>query len=249
MARYFNAALYRLRKLTRTLFILSDYVAFRRGLKHKQSRFPLRWNDFSPCVGEKTGSTYFDRHYVYHPAWAARVLARTKPESHTDISSVLQFSAILSAFLPVKFYDYRVAHLNLSNLSSSKADLVQLPFPDDSVMSLSSMHTVEHVGLGRYGDPIDPDGDLKAMSELKRVLAPGGSLLFVVPIGEPRIAFNAHRVYGYRQIREYFADLTMKEFALIPQHEEDGDLIYNASEEQVDKEVYGCGCFWFVKDR
>jgi hypothetical protein len=240
---------HRLRKLAYTLLILSDYAVFRRGLKNTESRFAVRWSDFYPCIGEKTAGTNFDRHYVYHPAWAARVLARTKPECHMDISSALQFSAILSAFVPVKFYDYRPAHLSLSNFSSSKCDLARLPFPDESVTSLSCMHTVEHIGLGRYGDPIDPDGDLKAMSELRRVLAPGGSLLFVVPIGRPRIAFNAHRIYGYRQIREYFADLTLKEFALIPEDEKDGGLIYNASQEQADKETYGCGCFWFLKER
>jgi SAM-dependent methyltransferase len=248
MARHLNDAFRRLRNLAYTLLILSDYIAFRRGLKDTQSRFPIRWRDFYPRVGEKTESTAFDRHYVYHPAWAARVLARTKPESHTDISSALQFSAILSAFVPVKFYDYRMAHLDLSNFSSSEGDLVHLPFPDDSVMSLSSMHTVEHVGLGRYGDQIDPDGDLKAMNELKRVVAPGGSLLFVVPIGKPRIAFNAHRIYSYKQVREHFSDLTLKEFALIPQHVGDGGLVYNASPEQADKEDYGCGCFWFLKE-
>jgi hypothetical protein len=36
------------------------------------------------------------------------------------------------------------------------------------------MHVVEHIGLGRYGEPMDEQGDLKAIEELKRVLAPGG---------------------------------------------------------------------------
>jgi hypothetical protein len=45
------------------------------------------------------------------------------------------------------------------------------------------MHVVEHVGLGRYGDPIDANGDAQAIKELKCVLWPGGVLYFVVPTG------------------------------------------------------------------
>jgi len=52
-------------------------------------------------------------------------------------------------------------------------------------LDTEGMNVVEHVGLGRYGEPLDPEGDIKAMRELRRVLAPGGSLLFVVPVGRP----------------------------------------------------------------
>ena len=93
------------------------------------------------------------------------------------------------------------------------------------------MHVAEHIGLGRYGDPLDPDGDLKAMGELKRVLAPGGLLLFVVPVGQPRVCFNAHRIYSYGQIVEAFAKLYLEEFALIPDDSIDGGLIINATAE------------------
>ena len=109
------------------------------------------------------------------------------------------------------------------------------------------MHTVEHIGLGRYGEPIDPDGDLKAIKELVRVLAPGGNLIFVTPIGRPRIQFNAHRIYSYEQILQYFGELKLKEFSLIPDNAREICMIYNANKDQADAQVYGCGCFWFVK--
>ena len=65
-------------------------------------------------------------------------------------------------------------------------DLISLPFEDGSFHSLTCMHVVEHIGLGRYGDQVDPDGDLMAMKELERVTAKLGNLLFVVPVGIPK---------------------------------------------------------------
>lgn len=207
----------------------------------------IRWSERYPCLDDNTGGTGFDRHYVYHTAWAARVLAETRPSKHVDISSSLNFCSIASAFVPIEFYDYRPADLSLGNLSSLPGNLLKLSFPDNSVHSLSSMHVVEHVGLGRYGDPLDPDGDLKAIGELKRVLAYGGTLLFVVPVGRPRIMFNAHRIYSYEQILKYFADLQLIEFALIPDNGNEGGLIRNADPCMVKAQSYACGCFLFKK--
>ncbi len=223
--------------------VLADYYKFKN--KIKEDRFSLLFRDFYPIPGENTIDTGFDRHYVYHVAWAMRKVREISPQKHVDISSSLYFAAGLSAFIPVDFYDFRPADIELSNLLSKKGDLLALPFADNSVPSLSCMHTVEHVGLGRYGDAIDPDGDLKAIAELKRVVAPGGSLLFVVPMGKARIEFNAHRIYSYDQIISYFKDLNLKEFSLIPERR--GGIIVHAKKEQADQESYACGLFWFTK--
>lgn len=147
----------------------------------------------------------------------------------------------------MKFYDFRPAQLGLDKLESHPINLLDLEFEDDSISSLSCMHVVEHIGLGRYGDPLDPNGDLKAIKELKRVLAVGGQLLFVVPVGRPKIAFNAHRIYSYLQIMEYFSDLNLFEFALVPDSPDRGGLVRNATEAMADAQAYGCGCFLFKK--
>ena len=222
-----------------------EFVAFAR-LAGATPRFPLRWGERQPRLDDRTKATPFDAHYVYHTAWAARCVAAIAPEVHVDISSSLHFCTIVSAFMPVRFYDYRPAALRLSGLVSGQADLSCLRLATGSVASLSCMHVVEHVGLGRYGDPIDPEGDLKAMAELERVLAPGGSLLFVVPVGRPRIVFNAHRIYAYRQVCDAFATLRLRRFALVGDDPEAG-LIEDAPEALADAQAYGCGCFWFEK--
>ena len=224
-----------------------DFLKFRALSSGRSPRFPLYWRDRKPCLGDHTPSTRFDRHYVYHPAWAARVLARTRPDFHVDISSTLYFSAIVSSFVPIRFYDYRPADMALDNLTSEAADLTALPFADRSLNSLSCMHVVEHVGLGRYGDPLDPEGDLKAISELTRVVSVRGSLLFVVPVGRPRILFNAHRIYSYDQVLELFPGFELREFALVPDDPAEGGLVRGAVRETVDMQAYGCGCFWFLR--
>lgn len=92
------------------------------------------------------------------------------------------------------------------------------------------MHVIEHIGLGRYGDPVDPDGDLKAIAELKSVLAKRGNLLFVAPSGQPKVMFNAHRIYSHNQIMEYFEDMKLEEFSLITRDSpKTGGLIIHAS--------------------
>jgi SAM-dependent methyltransferase len=225
----------------------ADFRKFAALYGQSKKRFPLRWRDREPCLNDRTATTGFDRHYIYQTAWAARILAETRPALHLDISSQLQFCTLVSAFVPVKFYDFRPADLRLSNLTSESADLMSLPFADGSVESLSCMHVVEHIGLGRYGDPIYPDGDLKAMAELLRVLAPGGDLLFVVPVGQPRIVFNAHRIYSCGQVLECFSGLDLIEFALVPDSAADGGLIRNAPLDLGNCQEYGCGCFLFRK--
>jgi SAM-dependent methyltransferase len=225
----------------------ADFERFR--AMTAEPRFELDWDDRLPCLGDRTPATGFDRHYVYHTAWAMRVLARVRPAEHVDVASSLYFAALASAVVPVRYFEYRSVDLRLPGLSCGQADLRRLPFADHSVPSLSCMHVVEHVGLGRYGDPLDPGGDLKAMAELRRVLAPGGSLLFVVPVGRPRVQFNAHRIYAFEQVREAFSELELAEFALVPDRTFGSAIIAPATKQQADAQRYGCGCFWFRRDR
>jgi SAM-dependent methyltransferase len=227
-------------------FFLFDFYKFKR-MSVVGSRFKVGWLDQFPCLLDKTTTTGFEPHYTYHPPWAARIIAQNNPKLHIDFSSILHFSTMVSAFVPVDFYDYRPANIILNNLETKKGDLTAIPFADNSVESLSCMHTVEHVGLGRYGDLMDPNGDIKAIAELKRVLAPGGNLLFVVPIGKPKIEFNAHRIYSYAQIMRYFDDIELREFSLIPDNAVEVGIITNASSDLADAQEWGCGCFWFTK--
>lgn len=237
-----------LRKKKKPEWFRKDYATLTAQARQSEDRFILLKSDFYPCLYDRTKTTPIDRHYIYHPAWAARIIARTAPPLHIDISSTLHFSTMLSAFVKTEFYDYRPADVELDNFTSAKADLTNLHFATDSIESLSCMHTIEHIGLGRYGDPMNYDGDLKAMRELARVLAPGGCLLMVVPVGqENKILFNAHRIYTASAVSEAFGNFGIKivQFAYIPQ--KTGGMVEVDIHNFTTSDSYGCGCFWFTK--
>jgi hypothetical protein len=63
----------------------------------------------------------------------------------------------------------------------------------DACFSISSY---EHDGLGRYGDPLQPDGDIEAMKKMKDLLKKDSLMYLAVPMGYDYVYFNVHRVYG-----------------------------------------------------
>ena len=69
------------------------------------------------------------------------------------------------------------------------------------------LSTIEHIGLGRYGDPIDPWGDVKMARNLARLLRPGGTLLISFPCGPGCVVFNKHRIYTPFRREALFGDL------------------------------------------
>lgn len=233
-----------LHKARRKLHFLSEYREFAHRNRELRPEFTTSWSDRWARLDDDTGHLPFDAHYVYHTAWAARMLAEISPAKHVDISSYTYFATIASAFVPVEFYDYRPANLHLSNLHCGAADLCNLQFDDQSIDSLSCMHTIEHIGLGRYGDPLDASGDQKALGELQRVVAPGGSLLVVVPVGKPRIQFNAHRIYDPRMLETALPELSLHRWSVLPDDSRQG-LVDNPNRDFVLQQKYACGCFWF----
>lgn len=228
----------------RRIDFLSQFRHFAERNQALRPEFSTAWSDRWPRLNDNTGHLPFDAHYVYHTAWAARVVATVAPAKHIDISSYTYFATLVSAFVPVEFYDYRPAAITLSNLKCAAADLCQLPFADAEVESISCMHTIEHIGLGRYGDPLDATGDQRALAELQRVLAPDGSLLVVVPVGKPRIQFNAHRIYDPTMIECMLPELQLHSWALLPDDSSQG-LVDNPDRSFALQQRYGCGCFWF----
>jgi hypothetical protein len=119
-----------------------------------------------------------------------------------------------------------------------------MPYKDGSVKSLSCLHVAEHIGLGRYGDPLDPLGTEKAAAELMRCLAPNGNLYFALPIGKSRLCFNAHRIHSPQQIMTYFEGLELAEFSVTG---DDKQFVEDTNPADYANQRYACGMFWFRK--
>ncbi|MGO9444872.1 MAG: DUF268 domain-containing protein [Thiobacillaceae bacterium] len=200
--------------------------------------------DSHPCLLDWIAQTPFDPHIFYQSAWLARRLALPCPTEHVDIGSDIRMISVLSGFIPTEFLDYRPLQASLPGLRCGSADLMQLDRPDGSIPSLSCLHVIEHVGLGRYGDPVDFAGSARAAAELSRVLAPGGRLYVSVPVGRQRVCFNAHRVFDPKGFTTLFPKLSLMHFSHVDDagqfHE--GSSVGNACNNE-----YACGMYVFTK--
>lgn len=197
-------------------------------------------HEFSDQAGAASG------HYFYQDLWAARKIFAARPATHLDVGSRLDgFVAHLLTFMPVTVIDIRPLQSTVEGLTFIQADATELTgVQDDSVASLSSLHAVEHFGLGRYGDPIEPDACFRAMRALTRVLQPGGRLYFSAPIGIERVEFNAHRVFAPETIMQVMQGLRLVSFAAVA---DDGHFNPNAMTEPYETSNFACGMFEFTK--
>jgi SAM-dependent methyltransferase len=205
---------------------------------------PLTLRDAYPCLFDRTSATPFDGIYFYQDIWAFKAILRANAPTHVDVGSRATFVGMLSAITHVTFIDIRPLKVKLDNFDSRRGSILDLPLDTGSVQSLSCLHVAEHVGLGRYGDPLDPEGTKKAARELSRVLGPGGNLYFSLPVGQPRVCFNAHRIHGPQQILDYFSDLQLVDFAAV---DDQGKFRLEADPGDFAEAVYSCGLFHFTR--
>lgn len=167
-------------------------------------------SDLWPCVRDATAHTPIEPIYFHQNAWGFERIVRNRPAEHVDIASHHAFTSLLSKVLPVTMVDIRPLSLDLPSLRFQRGTITELPYEDRSVESISSLCVVEHIGLGRYGDELDPRGSEKAFAELQRVVAPNGRLVISVPVGpEARLYFNAQRTFTELQVLEYLSELQL----------------------------------------
>ena len=204
----------------------------------------LRLRDSHPCLTDWVGRTSFDHHYFHQGAWLARRLSNRPPWYHVDIGSSVMTLATVSAYVPTLAVEYRPFISGLNGLDVIAGDATRLPFADASLSSISSLHVVEHIGLGRYGDALDPDGWSKALREMARILAPGGVVFLSVPVGRERVCFNAHRVFSPRTLLRHLSELELVEFSYV---DDSGRMHENVSAGAAEYCEYGCGLYMLAR--
>lgn len=188
--------------------------------------------------------------YFWQDLWAARLIHKSAIKKHFDIGSRIDgfIAHLLSMEIEVTLIDIRKAPAIVENLHTIVDDATQLTqIPDNSIESMSALCSLEHFGLGRYGDPIDPEACFKCFQEIQKKIKRGGSLYISVPIGSERIEFNAHRVFYASTIIENFEYMDLQEFSCTA----DGKIEYNVEIHKYDQDKhhgdYRYGLFHFIK--
>jgi hypothetical protein len=197
--------------------LLADYVRFWKSYfdyGRLNGAAPCQLADINMQLGDWQTTTPVS-FYFYQDTWAFHKIIRQSPAWHVDVGSTALLVGCLAGVLRTVSVDVRPLAVKLTGLEALSGSITQLPFADESVESISSLCVVEHIGLGRYGDPLDKNGTIKAASELSRVLARGGNLYVSAPCGRSFIAFNAHRSFEKEEFVRLFPGLTLKEFVLV----------------------------------
>jgi SAM-dependent methyltransferase len=240
--RYLDAVL-RLASAAAGARSLPRYLATRRRYEALLGQ-KLDPADDRPQLQDATSTSPFDAHYTYQDAWAARLIHAAGPQRHIDVGSRISFVVGLAAFVPTTFIDVRPLEVTIPNLDCEAGTITALRFADQSVESISSLHVTEHIGLGRYGDPLDPEGTRNAARELERVVAPGGTLYFSLPVGRPRTEFNAHRVHDPRDVPAMFPALGLSSFAAVL---DDDSYSEDVRPDDIAGSHYACGLYCFTR--
>lgn len=202
---------------------------YHRGLARNYLRY---WNDFKaygklqngapPCRIEDVDIQINDWHsttplgyYFYQDTWAFHKVAKSRPPFHVDIGSTALLVGCMAGITRTISLDIRPVVADIEGLTPLAGLITTLPFLDNSIPSISSLCVLEHIGLGRYGDPLDVHGTQKAAAELERVLAPGGSLYVSVPVGRSYVAFNAHRSFDKSDVLRMFPKCRLEDYRVV----------------------------------
>jgi SAM-dependent methyltransferase len=159
-------------------------------------------------VDRRSTKSHFelDKHIQFW--YASNRLARLAPEEIYDIGSHRSWLLGVGASIKIHSLDVRENNILLENQTNYLGKAEQLPWKDNSVDCVTSLCSLEHFGLGSYGDDFDPFGDIKALSEMKRVLRSGGDFIFTTTLtgGDGFIVFNTRRIYSLEDIHAMLSD-------------------------------------------
>lgn len=217
---------------------------------NKRPTFEIQKQYMWPIISDKYAYAGKIENYFWQDLWAARLIVKSGVKTHFDIGSRLDgfIAHLLAAGIDVTMIDVRKFPGEVENLHTIVDDATTLhQIPDESIESMSAMCSLEHFGLGRYGDPIDPEACFKCFDNIQRKLKKGGRLYISLPIGKERVEFNAHRVFYASTVVECFSTLELEEFSCVAE----GKIEYNVKFHKYDNDShngeYRYGLFAFHK--
>lgn len=224
---------------------LNDLIRFRKLYKGRLYILPCLYDWY-----EEGGTARGE--YFWQDLHVAQEIFKSNPSRHVDIGSRIDgFVAHVACYREIEVFDIRPILSEIPNVIFKQADLM-----NDSVLlvdycdSLSCLHALEHFGLGRYGDPVDPMGYIDGFANMAKMLSTGGSFYLSVPIGLERVEFNAHRIFNPHTLVKLAEEngLFLNMFAWIA----NGHTVIESSDVRLDinnlsKLPYTLGIFTFIK--
>ena len=161
--------------------------------------------EYMPCIHDRfEESGNIGDEYFWQDLYVAQEIFKSSPIKHVDVGSRLDgFVAHISSFRFIEVLDIRPLSSIIPNVMFTQCDITQMDsrFINYSD-SVSCLHTIEHFGLGRYGDEIDSNAPYKGLSNLANILSENGILYLSTPVGSEKIYFNAHRVFDIYDLIE-----------------------------------------------
>ena len=224
---------------------IRDFFVFR---SRYAGRLVLR-----PCLhdwyeeGGTTNSEYFWQDLV-----VAKKVFERNPRRHVDIGSRVDgFIAHVASFREIEVFDVRPVSAQVPGVTFRQADIMN-PVSEMAGCcdSLSCLHALEHFGLGRYRDPIDPEGFRAGLRAMSSFLEEGGTLYLSVPIGVERVEFNAHRVFDPSTILDLAtkSSLRIDSLCVISDRSRCSEVVPTAGElAELATKQYSLGVFTFTK--
>ena len=188
--------------------------------------------------------------YFHQDLLVAQRIFAASPRRHIDVGSRIDgFVAHLAVFRQVEVLDLRPLRTSVTNIKFTQADVMSLPLElKGAADSVSCLHALEHFGLGRYGDPIDPAGHMKGFASIVDMLVPGGTLYLSFPIGVPAVEFNAQRIFHVDDVFSWpgASRLQLLAFAFVDSAGElHVDVPTSAWEKHSRRLTHGCGIYTF----
>jgi len=205
------------------------------------------------CLTDYRGQAGYPGAYFWQDLWGAQRIVSHHPNEHYDVGSRVDgFISHMMLFPEIKlhFIDIRPMEKEIPGVGFTQADATNMDnIKDESIESLSALCSLEHFGLGRFGDPVDPEACFKAFKAVQRVVKKGGWIYISVPVGENHVRFNADRIFHPSTIINEFDKCKCVEFSII---DLDSDVpireITNVKsfEVRTDPDHY-CGLFMFQR--
>jgi hypothetical protein len=227
-----------------------DWIVFRRKHQGKMKFMPCLHDRYAEG-GAATGE------YFWQDLVVARAIYESNPIKHVDIGSRVDgFVAHLASFRQCEVFDIRPISSIVPGVIFRQADVMNqasLPINKEGggyCDSLSCLHALEHFGLGRYGDPVNPLGYQRGIANMARLLHNGGTFYLSTPIGQERVEFNANWVFDPRSIIRCAdtAGLVLKSLVVItPRGIPEDSALDDTSLDLLASNLYQLGIFTFSK--